>query len=102
MKKANFTTTPFRLLSQAALVVLMVCSVFSLQAQCGQTYYDTGGATSPYNDGASQDIVVCPDDGMTQYVRIVFNQYDVAAGDVLEGFDGLMPGAPLLVSTGEG
>ncbi|MEL6717533.1 MAG: hypothetical protein AAFP82_02370, partial [Bacteroidota bacterium] len=102
MKKANFTTTPFSLLSQAALVVLMVCSVFALQAQCGQTYYDTGGASAPYNDGASQDIVVCPDDGMTQYVRIVFNQYDIAAGDVLEVFDGLMPGAPLLVATGEG
>lgn len=102
MKKANFTTTPFRLLSQAALVVLMVCGAFALQAQCGQTYYDTGGASAPYNDGASQDIVVCPDNGMTQYVRIVFNQYDVAAGDVLEVFDGLMPGASLLVSTGEG
>ncbi|MEM6698423.1 MAG: hypothetical protein AAF599_08505, partial [Bacteroidota bacterium] len=106
MKKANFTTTPFRLLSQAALVVLMVCSVFSLQAQCGATYFDTGGANGPYNDTPvtppSGDIVVCPDDGMTQYVRISFNQYDVAAGDKLQVFDGLMPGAPLLVETGEG
>ncbi|MEM8526226.1 MAG: T9SS type A sorting domain-containing protein [Bacteroidota bacterium] len=102
MKKANFTTTPFQLLSQVALVVLMVCSGLSLQAQCGKTYFDTGGSEAPYNDGDVQDIVVCPDDGMTQYVRITFNQYDLAAGDVLEVFDGLMPGAPLLVSTGAG
>jgi len=102
MKKANFTTTPFSLLSQVALVALMVCSGFALQAQCGKTYYDTGGSSAPYNDGDVQDIVVCPDNGMTQYVRITFNQYDVAAGDKLEVFDGLMPGAPLLDSSGEG
>jgi hypothetical protein len=42
---------------------------------------------------------------MTEYVRIVFNQYDLAAGDILEVFDGEVAShsnSNLLASTGEG
>lgn len=112
MKKANFTTISFSIVSRAVLGLLMVCSVFALQAQTGLSatcgggpYFDTGGASKPYDDTVVQTYYVCPQNNMTEYVKVVFNQYDLANGDVLQVYDGDLrdyPNAPLIATTGGG
>ncbi|NJL73847.1 MAG: T9SS type A sorting domain-containing protein [Saprospiraceae bacterium] len=102
MKKANFTQVK-------ALVVLFAVMFggLSLNAQtvrrtCGDTMADSGTASGPYNDNMVQTIEVCPTNSMSQVVRIVFNQYDVAAGDELVVYAGKGTTGSVLARTGAG
>lgn len=103
MKKANFTQVK-------ALMVLfaMVFGVMTLSAQttvkktCGDTMADTGTPSGPYDDDAVQTIEVCPSNSMSQVVRIVFNQYDVAADDQLVVYSGKGTSGAVLATTGAG
>ena len=89
MRKANFTLTQHTIASRLLLMCALVCSSLVLQAQtesyfCGDLFHDDGGAGLPYDDSKSLTQVVCPDDPDAQFVRLVFNRYDIAGGDLFE------------------
>ncbi len=62
---------------------------------CNTTFHDDGGAEYPYlEDGSGGQLVdtytICPDDPSTQVALVSFNEFDVAIGDVLTAYDGLV------------
>ena len=71
---------------------------FTTLAACGDTVYDTGGATGNYSDGESYTVTYLPDN-MANVVTLDFTLVDLEnCCDTLEVFDGIDVTAPVLES----
>ncbi len=72
--------------------------IFTTLAACGDTVYDTGGATRNYSDGESYTVTYLPD-SMSNIVTLDFTLVDLEnCCDTLEIFDGIDVTAPVLES----
>ena len=61
----------------------------------GDHFYDTGGATGAYSNSQNITTTVCPDNA-GDVVTVIFNQFDLAAGDNLVIRNGNLPTSPIL------
>ena len=61
----------------------------------GDHFYDNGGATGNYTNSQSITSIVCPDNA-GDVVTVVFNSFNVTAGDNLVIRDGNLPTSPIL------
>jgi len=61
----------------------------------GDHFYDTGGLTGAYQNNESVTSIICPDNA-GDIVTVVFNDFDVAAGDTLVIRDGNLPTSPIV------
>ncbi|SEQ22340.1 T9SS type B sorting domain-containing protein, partial [Flavobacterium urocaniciphilum] len=61
----------------------------------GDHFYDTGGASGAYANSQNIVTTVCPDN-VGDVVTVVFNQFNVAAGDNLIIRDGNLPTSPIV------
>ena len=102
MKKANFTQVKALVVLFAVLFGAVALDAQTIKKTCGDTMADTGTPSGPYNDAVVQTIEVCPTNSMSQVARIVFNQYDVAAGDVMVVYAGKGTTGTVLATTGAG
>ena len=61
----------------------------------GDHFYDTGGLTGAYQNNETITSIICPDN-VGDIVTVVFNDFNVAAGDNLVIRDGNLPTSPIV------
>ena len=61
----------------------------------GDHFYDTGGATGAYSNNANSVTTICPDNA-GDVVTVIFNSFNIAAGDNLVIRDGNLITSPVL------
>lgn len=68
-------------------------------ASCSGIFYDSGGSGGNYNNNQNLNTTICPDNG--QFIRLSFNNLQLAPGDELCFLDGSNVLAPVLACSGD-
>lgn len=68
-------------------------------ASCSGNFYDSGGSGGNYSNNQNLSTTICPDNG--QFIRLSFNDLQLAPGDELCFLDGSNVFAPVLACSGD-
>ncbi|MEM0992054.1 MAG: dockerin type I domain-containing protein, partial [Bacteroidota bacterium] len=93
-----------------AIVLLFMYQMMLAQTTftaCNELFFDDGGAGSKYvEDGSdvpeNEIFSICPEDPATQVIFIEFNEFNVAAGDRMLAYDGMLVGEEIHITTALG